>query len=157
MIYTLAFIRYKQEYLMINRLKQPWKGCWNGVGGKLEPNETLIESIQREIQEETGLIIPVEQIQYKGKLTWEPSDESYLHLFLVDVVEKIKTPIGTDEGILDWRPYDWITDFNNLGVAHNIPYFLPKMLEPNLYHYHCIFSNNRLMDVITKKMEESHA
>ncbi|MCU0104638.1 8-oxo-dGTP diphosphatase [Acholeplasma vituli] len=157
MIYTLAFIRHQNEFLMLNRLKQPWKGCWNGVGGKLEPNETLIDSIQREILEETGMNVCKYDIQYKGKLTWEPNDGSYLHLYLVNVENKIQTPIQTEEGILDWRPYRWIIDFDNLGVAHNIPYFLPKMLEPNRHHYHCIFDGNRLIDVLITPLEDTHA
>lgn len=157
MIYTLGFIRYKDEILMINRMKQPWKGCWNGVGGKLEPNESLSESMKREIKEETGIRVQPKDIIYKGKMTWSPNDGSYLHIFLIDVKEKIKTPIQTEEGILDWRKIDWIIDKDNLGVASNIPYFLPKVLESKLYQYHCLFEKNTLIDVIIKPLEESHA
>lgn len=157
MVYTLGFIRYNDEILMINRLKQPWQGCWNGVGGKIEPNESLKASMIREIEEETGIKVLIENLVYKGKLTWSPNDGSHLHIFLIDTFEKIQTPILTSEGILDYRKIDWIVDKDNLGVASNIPYFLPKVLEDKLYHYHCIFEGNRLIDVIIEPLEEPHA
>jgi 8-oxo-dGTP diphosphatase len=156
MIYTLGFIRYQDEMLLINRLKQPWKGCWNGVGGKIEPNEPIIESILREVKEETGIVLSKADIHYKGKMTWEPNDGSFLYIFLMDVKEKIKTPIVTDEGILEWRKIEWIIDPDNLGVANNIPYFLPDVLTDIIYDYHCIFDGNLLKEVRKQKAEVSH-
>jgi 8-oxo-dGTP diphosphatase len=156
MIYTLGFIRYKDEMLLINRVKQPWKGCWNGVGGKIESNEAIYEAILREVKEETGIELTKQDIYYKGKMTWEPNDGSFLYIFLMDVNEKIKTPIVTNEGILDWRKIDWIVDQNNLGVAHNIPYFLPDVLSDTLYDYHCIFEGNQLIAVNKQKVEDTH-
>ena len=51
----------------------------------------------------------------------------------------------TDEGILDWKKIDWINDFDNLGVAHNIPYFLKTIIEENRnYRFKCEFEGNRL-------------
>lgn len=148
MIYTLGFIRFQDEILLINRMKQPWKGCWNGVGGKVENNEDIRLSMQREIKEETGISIPLENMIYKGRLTWEPNDDSFLYLFLMDVEAKNNPPMVTAEGILAWRKIDWICDKDNLGVAANIPYFLPTLLTNGIYHYHCIFDGNRLLDVI---------
>ena len=55
--YTLGFIKYKNQILMINRKKKPWLGCWNGLGGKLKDHEDQKSSLKRELQEETGLII----------------------------------------------------------------------------------------------------
>lgn len=49
--YTLCFIQRADEILLLNRQKSPWMGSWNGVGGKIEPGESLIESIKREIKE----------------------------------------------------------------------------------------------------------
>lgn len=52
---TLCFIRKDDEILMLNREKAPLQGLWNGVGGKMEENETPMACILREIEEETGL------------------------------------------------------------------------------------------------------
>ena len=151
--YTLAFIKKNDEILMLNRNKSPWMGSWNGVGGKIQPNETPLEGIIREVLEETNIDVSTLKIEHKGILTWENFDAigSGLYIFLIDVDSKLDylTPIQTDEGILDWKKIEWINDFNNKGVAENIPYFLPSVLNDELvFHYHCIFKGKYLEKVI---------
>lgn len=51
-------ILYNQDnskVLMCHRQKNPYKGLYNFVGGKLENDETRLESAYRELQEETGI------------------------------------------------------------------------------------------------------
>lgn len=58
-IYVLgfAFDEYLSRVLLINKVKPDWqKGLLNGVGGKLEPNETVSEGMVREFFEETGFM-----------------------------------------------------------------------------------------------------
>lgn len=40
--YTLGFIRCEDnnKILLLNRNKPPWMGLYNGIGGKIQPNET---------------------------------------------------------------------------------------------------------------------
>lgn len=54
---------------MLNRNKAPWMGKWNGVGGKINPNESPLDCMIREAQEETGLMLT--QFEPRGILTWE--------------------------------------------------------------------------------------
>ena len=44
--------------LLIERGADPYKGCWAFPGGFIEMDETTIEAASRELQEETGLVIP---------------------------------------------------------------------------------------------------
>lgn len=158
--YTLGFIRRNDEVLLINRHKSPWKGCWNGLGGKVEPNETPLASILREIREETGVSFGQESVSDKGTLTWNSFDAmgKGLHLFVIEVSKdfEYKTPLQTDEGILDWKKITWATDHENYGVAHNIPYFLPTVLFDSCrYHFHCTFEGRHLVSVTKSKEETS--
>ena len=41
------------------------KGCWTFPSGKLEPNETLVQGMKREVQEETGYTC---KLQIPGKM-----------------------------------------------------------------------------------------
>jgi ADP-ribose pyrophosphatase YjhB (NUDIX family) len=44
-----------EEYLLINRLTDPFAGLWALVGGKWDFGESLAEAVVREVQEETSL------------------------------------------------------------------------------------------------------
>lgn len=154
--YTLGFIKQDNHILMINRNKKPWQGCWNGLGGKLIEGESPLEGMVREIREETGLDVSSQRIKDCGILTWNTFEASGqgLYLFLIDWDQQVRidTPLHTTEGILDWKPIDWILDFDTIGVAHNIPYFLPHLLRSETrYHFHCIFEDKRLIKV-TKEL-----
>ena len=52
----------QKQVLMIQRNQPPAMGFWSVPGGKLEPGESLSESCQREIKEETGLDTEVKNI-----------------------------------------------------------------------------------------------
>ena len=41
--------------LLIERGRPPGEGLWTVPGGKLEPGETLVQAVAREVREETGL------------------------------------------------------------------------------------------------------
>lgn len=51
----LAYNKEANKILMCKREKEPYKGKFNLVGGKLEENETEMEAAYRELKEETGI------------------------------------------------------------------------------------------------------
>ncbi len=70
-----------------------WPGCWDLVGGHVEPGETLEEALRREIREETGWklarigsIIDI----YEGKI--ENGEEIYEVDFLVEIEGDLEHP-----------------------------------------------------------------
>ena len=52
---VLVFNKEKDKILMCKRAKEPYKGKYNLVGGKLEENEDSLEGAYRELEEETGI------------------------------------------------------------------------------------------------------
>ena len=53
---TLCMLHRGDEILLQNRVKTDWRGyCF--PGGHVEPGESIVDSVCREIQEETGLTI----------------------------------------------------------------------------------------------------
>lgn len=51
----IMFNEKEDKVLMCKRAKEPYKGLYNLVGGKLEKNENELAGAYRELQEETGI------------------------------------------------------------------------------------------------------
>lgn len=56
-ILTLAFIinKERQEILLGMKKRGFGVGKWNGFGGKVDPNETILDGALRELKEEAGI------------------------------------------------------------------------------------------------------
>lgn len=51
----IIYNKEENKILMCKREKEPYKGKYNLVGGKLEENEDSLEGAYRELEEETGI------------------------------------------------------------------------------------------------------
>ncbi|MFB9324393.1 NUDIX domain-containing protein [Paenibacillus aurantiacus] len=147
--YTIAFIRRGNDVLMLNRNAAPNMGLWNGVGGKLEQGETPLVNIVREIEEETGLSIEASQLRFAGIVTWTSEEGSGgMYAFVAELpldADVFEGPVGTREGILDWKSPEWLCHPRNYGVVSNAPHFLPYMLEHQTpAEHHFTYSNDQL-------------
>lgn len=49
------------QLLVVHKTRGPYRNRYDLPGGTIEPNETIIQAIYREFQEETGLMINVEK------------------------------------------------------------------------------------------------
>ncbi len=52
---SVVFNKQKDKVLFCKRVKEPYKGLYNFVGGKVEPGEQSFVAAYRELQEETGI------------------------------------------------------------------------------------------------------
>lgn len=105
---SLAYIwdRDADSVLMIRRNARPDDdhfGKVNGLGGKVEPDEDIVENVRRELREEAQ--IELTSFSLRGTITWTnfgPKEEDWLgFLFLVDGWEGTP-PSSNEEGQLEW-------------------------------------------------------
>ncbi len=155
--YTICFIKRNDEILLLNRENDSWMGCWNGVGGRLEDGESPTECILREVHEETG--ITLSDVTDCGVVTWmiDGVNREGMHIYLAEMKEcfDYKTPLTTDEGILDWKYIDWILNPKNSGIAGNIPHILPYILgDMKRYHHHRTKMEGRMVEINSSLIEE---
>ena len=156
--FTICFIKRGNEVLLLNRDKPCWMGRWNGIGGKLEKDESPKECMLREIKEETG--IDIGKVNYKGNVTWitDVTSKGGMYAFTAELpLDYIyETPVKIDEGILDWKEISWILDPSNDGIAENVPSFLPLMLnEDKLYEHKCTFEGSNMIDFVAVTLNEN--
>ncbi|MFD1019465.1 NUDIX hydrolase [Thalassobacillus hwangdonensis] len=157
---TIAFIRRDDELLLLNRNNAPTMGLWNGVGGKMEAGETPIACIIREVYEETGIRISPEQVVHQSVVSWTINEEAEggMHAYVIEVPADFSypTPIGMDEGILDWKKSSWVFDEQNKGVGEMIPLYLPRFLhDTEEIDYWFSINNGRVVDYQWKELNGS--
>ncbi|WMT87907.1 NUDIX domain-containing protein [Pelagibacterium sp. 26DY04] len=89
------------EVLLIQRAYAPFMGLWTFPGGRMEPGETPIDCVQRELFEETRLIV-ADPIEVLVETVGEAERTYRLMVFAARC--PISAPITSPE-ITDW---EWV-------------------------------------------------
>ena len=136
---TLAYVIHPRDgrVLPIHRNKRPddphW-GKYNGLGGKMEPDEDPVSCIRREIQEESGLV-PT-RMELRGTINWPgfgKNGESWFgFLFRVNDFGGILRP-DNPEGELAWHPME---SLGSLPMWEGDRFFLPLVLPDKGPRFH---------------------
>jgi len=70
-VMTLVLIRNEDKILLGMKKRGFGKGKWNGFGGKVEPNETVIQGAIREVKEECGVDLTSNDLVKLGLIDFE--------------------------------------------------------------------------------------
>lgn len=95
---TLCLVRSGEKILLQNRLKADWRG-YTLPGGHIEPDESIVDAVIREVREETGLTVKHPQLRGVKQF---PIDGGRYIVFLFCADEFEGELISSDEGRMEW-------------------------------------------------------
>lgn len=133
---VLVYARMGDQFLMIHRGGEKkgdyHLGKWNGLGGKLEADESPLEGARRELREESGLDLEAGRFRALGALQFpnfkaHKNEDWMVFLFKAEVRrdEVPKVLEGCAEGTLHWIP---IQEILNLNLWAGDRLFIPSVL-----------------------------
>lgn len=101
---TICVLKNGDHFLLLKRAKEPNKGLYTPLGGKLDPFETPLNAAIRETWEESG--IKVNNMEFRGILTeTSPVDYNWIsYVYLAEIEKQVTTE--SDEGSLEWMHMD---------------------------------------------------
>jgi 8-oxo-dGTP diphosphatase len=132
-----------REILLIHRntrdlTKDDHSGKWNGLGGKGEPDESLLQAAQRELQEESGLRVSTDRFQFLGFLQFplfkpQKNEDWNVGVFAVDATreERDQPLVDCSEGTLHWKK---VSEISSLAFWPGDEAFLPSVIQRKSFY-----------------------
>ncbi len=128
--YVCGFVNFQDEIIFIHKARGKHKDQHNGLGGKVEPGESVVRAMQREAFEEAGIVLSAKEIELKVVLKGQSNDQIYeIYFFLctVPVKEDLKS---SSEGQVKWFKFG---DFPPTCV-HNLHWLVPLCMSTGIRH-----------------------
>jgi len=131
---TLCVLRHQNDFLLLKRLKEPNRGLYTPVGGKLDPFEDPLSAAIRETREETGIEVPT--MKYCGILVeTSPTKYNWINFVYVADINRLPPP-PCNEGELRWIAYSEVL---NVPTPKTDWFIYQHILEDRPFAFHANF------------------
>ncbi|HSH17773.1 MAG TPA: 8-oxo-dGTP diphosphatase [Candidatus Saccharimonadales bacterium] len=127
---TLVFLIEGKNILLAMKKRGFGSGRWNGIGGKIEPGETVEQALVRETQEEIGVTplqyLPAGYHEFKFP---DGTADMHVHVFVCNRWDG--EPVETEEMAPRWFSFDAIP-YDDMWQDDR--YWLPQVLQGKTVH-----------------------
>lgn len=125
---VLCLIHRDDKLLLQNRRKKDWDG-WTLPGGHIEKGESIVDTVIREMQEETGLMIHSPKL---CGIKQFPTENGRYLVFLFRTENFSGEVRSSDEGEMRWISRSELSDFNTVNDFDEL---LRVMLDDRLTEF----------------------
>ena len=132
---VLCLIEDGGRILLQNRVKKDWRG-YTLPGGHVEPGESFVDAVIREMREETGLTVinPV-----LAGVKQFPIENGRYVVFLFKTTKWTGSLVSSDEGQMEWIEYGKLPE---IDTVEDLEELLRVINSPELTEFQYIVSED---------------
>ena len=125
---VLCLIQDGDKILLQNRVKKDWKG-YTLPGGHVEPGESFVDAVRREMKEETGLDIINPRL---AGIKQFPIENGRYIVLLFKTEQFAGEVISSEEGQMDWIDYRHLSE---IDAVDDLDELLRVINDPKLTEF----------------------
>ena len=131
---VLCLIHKNGRYLLQDRIKNDWKG-YTLPGGHIEPGESIVDAVIREMQEESGLMISHPHLCGVKQF---PLEEGRYIVFLFETEEFEGDLRSSEEGTMHWIDE---RELSKVNLVEDFEDLIEVMLDDELVEFQYVIED----------------
>ena len=131
---VLCLIHKNGRYLLQDRIKNDWKG-YTLPGGHIEPGESIVDAVIREMQEETGLTI---RHPHLCGVKQFPLEEGRYIVFLFETEEFEGDLRSSEDGTMHWIDE---RELSKVNLVEDFEDLIEVMLDDELMEFQYVIED----------------